>query len=444
MDLEHQPGTLTVDIAPFRRVITMRLPATTKRIEFAFTSRWALMRGTLLMLVYLLGGQLSGVAQSTWQTQVIALSAAGRYVGASFRPIAETDHYRVRDGGIWLYDLENPLSPARYLMESRYSDIDLVFSPDSAYIAVVDHDALYVFSIADGRRVFQLQRPIVHWLSEASDKIEFSPDSQYLKAFNIYDSKGHLDGKSVLIPIWDFKTGKLVNAATANPIDQWTRVWLRPDWKQIVVYDIVSDFDIKSGTGPTVGTLDFGAYPGSSDGQGELFHDLKPLFVTATHDCIVQLYDTNTWAIYKTWHHPDSDCEYGISVIDFSRSKPWLAFTNHPTYWDFCDSLKQARLIVWNYEEDLVVFEAATFASSARFTRDDRFIVASRCDAGDDKAQISVWDSENDFAFRTYSGSNPQLHPNSELMVSIGHDGNIWVWNLVHGTPVAILPAISS
>ena len=91
-----------------------------------------------------------------------------------------------------------------------------------------------------------------------------------------------------------------------------------------------------------------------------------------------------------------------------------------------------------------MVYEMATYASRSRFTRDDRFIVASHCDAGDEKAQISVWDTDNDFQLRDYPGSSPQLHPNSELLVTIGIDGNIWVWNLVEGTPAAILPAIPS
>jgi len=93
---------------------------------------------------------------------------------------------------------------------------------------------------------------------------------------------------------------------------------------------------------------------------------------------------------------------------------------------------------------DIVVYETATYASRSRFTQDDRFIVASHCDAGDEKALISVWDTEDKFSLRQYPGSSPQLHPDSELMVTIGIDSNIWVWNLVDGTPAAILPAILS
>ena len=130
-------------------------------------------------------------------------------------------------------------------MESRYAEIDLVFSPDSAYLAVVDHAALHVFRIADGSRVFQLQRPIVHWLSEASDKIEFSPDSQYLKTFNIYNTEGLLQGgSSLLIPIWDYKAGKLVTTAVANPIDPWVQLsGFSPGWQQLVVSEhVLSEF----------------------------------------------------------------------------------------------------------------------------------------------------------------------------------------------------------
>ena len=422
----------------------MQLPATTKLNKFASMSRRGLMRGTLLMLVYLFGGHFSGSAQVAWQTEAFALSSDGRFVAASFKPDTEVNHYRVRDGGIWLYDLENVLSPARYLMESRYAEIDLVFSPDSAFLAAIDHTGLYVFRADDGGQVFQLQRPIAHWLAEASDRIEFSPDSQYVKSFNIYDAAESGGELAILVPIWDLTRGRRILVAETRPVDQWTIVRFSPDWEQIVFYDQIFAFDIETGMGELIGTLEFGVYPGYGDDRGELFHERRPLFATATHDCIVQIYDTRSWTVSKSWHDPDSDCEYGIGAVDFGHDKPWLAFSDLPGNWQRCESLEEARLVVWDYDDDIVVFEAATHASNFRFTPDDRFIVASGCRAGYGDAQISVWDSESDFAFRAYPGATPQLHPNSELMVTIGHDGQIWIWNLVLGTPMAILPAIPS
>ena len=424
----------------------MRFTSTTKHTKFASMVRPGLMlRGTLLLLVCLFGSQLSAAAQAAWQTESIALSPDGRFVAASFKPNVDGNRYQVEVGGIWLYDLEDLLAPARYLMESRYSDIEIDFSPDNAYVAVVDFEGLYVFRTADGSQVFQLQRPIItHWLDEASARIEFSPDSQFLKTFNIYKRGGPREDRALLIPFWDFKRGQHVNTVETHPIDPWTRVWLSPDWKQIVVFEYVFDFDIETGTGGSNGALGSPGYSGFHDGLDELFHEDGTLFATSTHDCIVQILETNSWTVSKTWEHPDSECEYGISAFDFSHSQPLLAFTDHPTYWQLCERLEQARLVVWNYEEDVVVFEAATYTSNSRFTQDDRFIVASKCDAGDDDAQISVWDKENDFDFRTYPGSSPQLHPNSELMVTIGHDGNIWIWNISQYSLVAILPAIAS
>ena len=141
---------------------------------------------------------------------------------------------------------------------------------------------------------------------------------------------------------------------------------------------------------------------------------------------------------------PAAECEYGISDLDFAHAKPWLAFTFSPRNWRFNDRVELARLLVWNYEEDALVFEAETRTSDTRFTQDDRFIVASSLATAEEDEHISVWDTANYFALRGYPGRSPQLHPNSELMVTIGPDGNIWIWDLVEAKLVAILPAILS
>ena len=353
-------------------------------------SRRSLARALLLLVIGLISSPQSLSAQAAWHADVIALSPNGRFVAANVMPTAEVNPYRIKDGGIWLFDLENMLSPALHLMESRFSHIDMVFSPDNNYLAIVDVVGLYVHRTADGSRVFDLRRPSSP--RTVRHTIEFSPDSAYLRAFNIWRRSEDPDRYyDLVIPIWDFKKRRLAITAVTNPIDSFTKLWLNPAWNQLVAFEHVYEFDIAVGTGGSLGMLEEPGYSGFGDGQGELFHPDKPLFVTTTHDCIVQIYDTRSWTVSKSWAHPDSECEYGISEIDFSRAKPWLAFTDHPAYWQWCESQEQARLVVWDYEEDALVFEAATYASHSRFTPDDRFIVASGCREGNgERADIGL------------------------------------------------------
>ncbi len=419
----------------------MRLPVPIMLNAFVSLSRRSLGLVLLIVISGLISSPRSLAARTAWQADVIALSPNGRFVAASFMSTAEVNPYRIKDGGIWLYDLENMFSPALHLMESRFSHIDMVFSPDNNYLAIVDVVGLYVHRTADGSRIFDLLRPSSP--RTVQNTIEFSPDSAYLRAFNIWHRSDDPDRYyDLIMPIWDFKNSRLAITAVTNPIDSFTKLWLNPAWNQLVAYEHVYEFDIAVGTGGSIGMLEEPGYSGFGDGQGELFHPDKPLFATTTYDCILQIYDTRSWTVVKRWAHPDSECEYGISEIDFSRAIPWLAFTDHPKYWQWCESQEQARLVVWDYEKDVLVFESATYASHARFTPDDRFIIASGCRAGNGDAQISVWDTENGFDFVAYPGISPQLHPDSETMITIGYDGNIWIWNLAKRAPVAILPAL--
>lgn len=392
--------------------------------------------GSFVFVVFALSPAVSH-GQSAQGTVSIALSSDGRFLAALVLPVSEAHYFVIRDGALRLYDMLDLLAPPKLLSAFYDADTELAFSPNGEYLAALDERGLFVFRTSDGSNAIELKRKRNGW-TDSIQTISFSPDSAYMRGITTYDKDG------MLLPIWRIETRELVTIARADTPDFFTKVRLSPDWTQILAYDQVFDFDFETGTGGLIGTLEFGAYPGYGDDRGELFHERRPLFATATHDCIVQLYDTRSWTVSKSWDHPDSECEYGIGSVDFSRAKPWLAFTDHPKYWQWCESLKEARLVVWNYQEDVLVFEAATHASNSRFTPDDRFIVASGCRAGDGDAQISVWDTESDFAFRAYPGSSPQLHPNSELMVTIGHDGKIWIWNLALGTPVAVLPAIPS
>ena len=389
----------------------------------------------ILLLFAVTAGFTQG--QAAQRAESIAISSDGRFLGAVVLPASATQSYVIHDGALWLYDFADLLAPPRFLSAQYHAGTELAFSPDGEYVAALDKRGLQVFRTSDGSRALEMKRERNGW-SDGIQTISFSPDSATMRGITEYElGEMHL-------PIWRIETDELTIVARVDTLDYFTKVWFSPDWKQIVAFDQIFEFDIEMGTGESIGTLDFGAFPGYFDDRGELYHERKPLFATATHDCILQIYDTRSWTVVKSWMHPDSDCEYGISAVDFSRAKPWLAFTDHPKYWQWCESSEPARLVVWDYEADALVFEAATYASHSRFTPDDRFIVAIGCRDGNGEPQISVWDTDNGFDFVAYPGANPQLHPDNETMITIGDDGNIWIWNLARRALAVILPALPS
>ena len=54
--------------------------------------------------------------------------------------------------------------------------------------------------------------------------------------------------------------------------------------------------------------------------------------------------------------------------------------------------------------------------------------------------EIAVWNIKSNFEIAEYPGWVAAIHPNGELMVSIGPDGRLWIWNLQIETVLVILP----
>ena len=386
----------------------------------------AIFRAVCLLLCCFLPAQLHAAAQSPWKAQAISLSRSGRYLAVSFSPDAATNPYATRDGATWLYDLENILAPAVYLTESNFTDVELVFSPDEQYLAVIDFAGLDVFRTMDGRRIFHLPAPTGQWNADMQYAVEFNPDSRYLRAFDIWRKEGRL------LPIWDFKSGQLVNNVNSHSQDLLIKMRLTPDWRQLLIDGTIFRFDAVDGIGPVNAILpeaSYAAYGGKADAG---FNADGSLIALATlFEDEIRIYDTESWTLVASKSLFQEPCEYARPAFSFAQRRPWLAA--------ICPS--QDKLFVWNYDADELLFAADTTVNLARFSADDNFLVASDREDKSGKAQISVWDINSNFELVTYPGLSPQLHPKGALMFTIGADGNVWIWDLASRSLQAILPA---
>ena len=368
-------------------------------------------------------------AQSPWKADALALSKSGRYLAARYSPDAATNAFASRDGGIWLYDFYDLLSSPVYLVESNHPNPEFVFSPNNAYLAVIDYAGLYVFRTDSGSRVLTLQRRGHAWRTENSNIIVFSPDSRYLRSFDIRQHES-----SALLQIWDIQTGQLFNAAVTKPIAHFVRMWLTPDWNQILVDDTIFSFDAVEGIGPANAIVPEASYAAYEQDVGAPFSADGTLIALATWDHEVRVFKTDSWTLHASTTLNQKPCEYSKLTFSFGHSRPWLA--------TICP--RQEKLFVWNYEIDEVVFQADTVATNSKFTDDGTFLVASNQGDSLRDEQISVWNSEKEFEPISFPGSSPQLHPNGEQMVTIGPDGNVWIWNIRSNKLLVILPAIQS
>ncbi len=73
-------------------------------------------------------------------------------------------------------------------------------------------------------------------------------------------------------------------------------------------------------------------------------------------------------------------------------------------------------------------------------TPDDGVLVAGLLGRVSEYSEIIVWDAKDNFEMSVYPGTNPQVHPNGELMATTGPDGRVWIWNIKSKPLLAILP----
>ena len=360
----------------------------------------------------------------SWQVIAIAMSDNGRYLAVQTG--VKGAEYPSVSNEIWVYDLESLLLPPQYLTGEIETGARIIFSPNSRYLAVASFPELSIFDIDKGVSVLDLQRTSTEPPTDFG-RISFSPDNNYVMSFSDWwfrDSK---------MSIWDIHTGQRIHAIDAQRgRERVYYTWLSPDWSQLARWSGPSDnahiyaFDIENGLGQPLANLTENGKTGAFSPDGTLFAVVTAdVFMTAKVKVLV--YETDTWALKTSKLTNASDCG-ARNRLRFSHNNSFLLLVYK--------CLFEEWTWVWNMATDEPVIEASNYPYiPASFTLNDKFMI------GSGESGIAIWNIKNNFEITEYPGRAAAIHPNNELMVSIGPDGRVWVWNIKSKQLLVILPA---
>ena len=376
------------------------------------------------------GGSASSQATDSPFIARYALSHNGRFVAAK-SVIAADDSDAIR-ASIWLYDLQNLLSPPRFLADVHRQTRFMEFSPNDEYLAVGLYSEVRVFSLIDGRELLHQSRffPMVPILTRAKLVLpSFSPDSQYIQFLNFQN-----DDERVL-EIWKLNTGEQIKIVPAGKYrDSSKSLLMSPDWRQGVAAwgdkpIKALAFSIENGIDEVVGRL--------SDEQGtvgDAFNDDGSLFAHATWGGGVQVYDTATWSLLNSIQLHDTPCgDLGVSFAFSHRGSRLVSSCQN-----------EDRLTVWDYENGAIEFLTVTQAIRLQYSSDDTYLIGNPVNYGKNKLGIAVWNTRQDYEISVYPGAAPTVHPLENLMLAIGPGGDIWIWHIELEQLQLILPAPAS
>jgi len=363
----------------------------------------------------------------SWQVQAIAMSDNGRYLAAR-TGLRGTDLPNATFE-IWVYDLANLFLPPRYLAGDIKTHGRMIFSPNNRYLAVEGFHELSIFNIEEDVSILVLQRTSTEpptdfrWIS-------FSPDSNYVMSFSDWWFK---DSK---MSIWDIHTGQRIHAIDAQRgRERVFYTWLSPDWRQLARWSgpfedgnnaLIYEFDIENGLGHANAYL-------TENGRTGAFSPDGSLFAVVTEDAIiggevnVLVYETDSWTLET--RKPTSTHSCGAqNTLRFSHDNSFLLLVYR--------CLFEEWISVWNITTDELVIEAVNYSyTPASFTSNNKYMI------GRGESGIAVWNIKDNFELAEYPGASAAIHPDGELMVSIGPDGGLWIWNLDLKQHLMILPA---
>lgn len=363
----------------------------------------------------------------SWQAQAIAISDNGRYlaVRSGFRG-TEVPNATYE---IWVYDLDNLLLPPRFLADDIKIGGRMIFSPNNRYLAVEVFHELSIFDIEDGVSILELQRTSTDPPTDFG-RTSFSPDSNYVMSFSDWWFKGST------MSIWDIQTGQRIHAIDAQRgRERVFYTWLSPDWKQLARWSgpnteenqaLIYAFDIETGLGHANAFL-------TENGRTGVFSPDGTLFAVLTEETIIGgevkllVYETDTWALITSKLANAHGCG-AQNTLRFSHDNSFLLLVYR--------CLFEEWISVWNIATDELVIEAVNYAYTPEsFTLNNKFMI------GRGESGIAVWNITNNFELAEYPGWSAAIHPDGELMVSIGPDGRLWIWNLELNQLLMVLPA---
>ena len=374
----------------------------------------------ILALVFVCGASaLQAGDEASWRAMTMALSADGRFLAVHYNLTIPEEGSLQFEHEIWLYDLDQPLTPPRLAQAGDGTGYSLLFSPDGALLAAGSYDGVAIYRLDSLETLFDLRNSALdppvdfRWIA-------FSPDGDYLMAFTDWWPQDHD------MHVWHIETGQLLARVDAQRSQQpIERPWLSPDWKHFVRWHADGD---SAGTvynfDPETGGLQARAQIDIGGNGGAAFSPDSSLFALSTRDGVVKLYETDNWTLKNSIKLGEHSCDE-LFAFGFSHGGSLLAMTCRRDY----------RLSVWDYESGELVAQARTYGYKPRFTRDDARLVLGTRYSG-----IQVLNLRESMESTVYPSANPLVHPNGELMLSIGPDGYVWIWNIALEQLQLILP----
>ena len=385
-------------------------------------------RNLLFCLAYVSPLEFRRKRQAPWLAESIAMSNDGQHLAVKYGAYVKKEDRDESgyDSGVWIYDLDDLLSPPRYLRGVSFNDTFIAISPDSRYISLAEYQRLEIFNIGDNSLILDMQRTATEKPLDLST-ISYSADGKSIMFLSDWwVTRDHE------MSIWDIDTDSRVLAIPAERAGQsWQLPKLSPDWRQFLDWwhpdgVQIHPFDVQQGLGSPLGVVSVDA----SDVRGIAFSPDSSLFGLVIPDGEIKVYRTDTWELSYIQVLGEHSCGGADVTLAFGHIKPWLIFRCD---WD-------GRLFVWNIETGALLLQTEGAGPFRYITPDDGVLVAGILGRVSEYSEIIVWDAKDNFEMSVYPGTNPQVHPNGELMATTGPDGRVWLWNIKSKQVLEILP----
>ncbi len=360
-----------------------------------------------------------------WEAVKILMSNAGQHMAVKYGAYVKKEDRDESgyDSGVWIYDLDDLLSPPRYLRGTSFSDTYIAISPDSRYISLAEYERLEIFNLGDNSLILDMQRTATEKPLDLST-ISFSADG--LSIMFLSDWWATRDHE---LSIWDIDTGSRILSIPAERVGQsWQLPKLSPDWRQFLDWwhpegVQLRAFDVQQGLGSPLGVVPIDTI----DVRGIAFSPDSSLFGLVIPDGEIKVYRTDTWELSFIQVLGEHSCGGADVTLAFGHINPWLIYE--------CN-----RLLVWDIETGALLLQTERSGQFRYITQDDGVLVAGLLGRVSAYSEIIVWDAKDNFETSVYPGTNPQVHPNGELMATIGPDGKVWIWNIKSKQLLVTLP----